>query len=313
MLYFIVNPLSRSGKGHEIWDKIHELLEKENIDYEFQLTKYHGHAIEIAHNISSLACDTNRLTIIVLGGDGTLNEVLNGLSSKAHHTLPHITLGYIPTGSGNDFSRSMKIPKDIKKALEIILHPKEYTYIDYGIIKSDAFTRNFMVSAGIGFDASISHETLRSNLKKILNNIKLGKLTYLLIGIKQLFLSKNAPAKLTIDSNIHLDMKRMLFTSIHVQKYEGGGFPFAPSADPTDGKLEVCVFYDSSKIKYAFLLISSIFGKHTNFKGVNIYSCKSVTLSSETNHIVHTDGEDFGFLKTISACSSNDKIRFISG
>ena len=308
MLHFIVNPLSRSGKGHESWNKIQVFLEKKKIDYKVQLTKFHGHATEIAKSISHSADSTNMQTIVVLGGDGTLNEVINGLSK-----LTYITLGYIPAGSGNDFSRSMKLPKNTMESLEIILHPKAYTYIDYGIIQSETSTRKFIVSAGIGYDASITHETFKSNLKKILNKVKLGKLIYLLIGVKQLILSDNAPASLIIDSNTQLDMKRMLFASIHVQKYEGGGFPFAPDADPSDGNLEVCVFHDSSKWKYAFLLISSMFGKHVNFKGADVYSCKSVSINSDIESAVHTDGEDFDFLKNISARSSSDKIRFITG
>lgn len=313
MLYFIVNPLSRSGKGRNIWNNIQSLLEEKNVDYNVYFTDFHGHASEIAKEISSLANPTNMETIVVLGGDGTLNEVLNGLSNEKFNVLPYITLGHIPTGSGNDFSRSMNLPKNPFKSLEIILNPKEYTYIDYGITKSNTCTRNFIVSTGIGYDASITHETFKSNLKTLLNKVKLGKLVYIIIGIKQLFLSKNAPARLTIDSNTPIEIERMLFTSIHIQKYEGGGFPFTPSANPTDGKIDVCVFHDSSKLRFAFLLIASKFGKHPKFRGVDIYSCKSVTISSDLEKAVHTDGEIFGSHKTISVSSPNNKIRFITG
>lgn len=312
MLHFIVNPMSRSGKGRKIWDKIHHTLEKEKITYEVHFTKFHQHATKLASELTHLTTSTHLITIVVLGGDGTLNEVLNGLTKNENQNLKHITLGYIPTGSGNDFSRSMQFTKNSLKALEIILHPKEYTYIDYGIIENARSRRSFIVSSGIGYDASIAHDAFNSKIKKIFNTVKLGKLTYLIIGVKQLFLSKNMPAKLTIDSKIQLDIKKMLFTSIHVQKYEGGGFPFAPCADPTDGKLEVCVFHDCSKLRYAFLLLASIFEKHVHFKGVSIYSCKSLTLSLACESIVHTDGEDFGFNRAISARTSHNKIRFIT-
>lgn len=308
MLHFIVNPLSRSGKGLEIWNKIHGFLEETKVDYKVHFTKFHGHATEISNVISNSADAKHTATIVVLGGDGTLNEVVNGLSKTEY-----VTLGYIASGSGNDFSRSMKFPKNTMQALDIVLHPKAYKYIDYGIIKSDTSARKFIVSTGIGFDANIAHEVFSSKLKNILNKVKLGKFSYLLIGIKHLFLSKNAPASLIIDSNIHLDMKKMFFTSIHVQKYEGGGFPFAPDADPTDDKLEVCVFHDSSKWKYAFLLICSMFGKHGNFKGADVYSCKSVSLKSNIECAVHTDGENLGFQKNIAVTSSGEQIRFITG
>ena len=108
MFYFIVNPHARSGQGMDIWKKAEEILAAQNTEYEVFFTKYTGHARELARQIAilSLPC-----ILTVLGGDGTLNEVIDGLASQGDFS--HITLGYIPTGSGNDFARGLGIPSDV--------------------------------------------------------------------------------------------------------------------------------------------------------------------------------------------------------
>ena len=103
MFYFIVNPRARSGQGINIWEKAEEILSAKNTEYEVYFTKYTGHARELAMQISMLSLPC---TLTVLGGDGTLNEVIDGL---ARRDFSHITLGYIPTGSGNDFARGLGI------------------------------------------------------------------------------------------------------------------------------------------------------------------------------------------------------------
>ena len=100
--------------------------------------------------------------MVVVGGDGTVNEVVNGLVKTVY---THITLGYIPTGSGNDFARGLGLTKDTDKAVEQILSPACIEKMDIGIARSDGEKRCFLISAGIGFDASICHEALNSGLK----------------------------------------------------------------------------------------------------------------------------------------------------
>ena len=110
MYRFIVNPNSRSGKSRELWEKLKDRLDREQVPYTAYLTEYAGHARRL---VETLSARREPDTLVVLGGDGTLNEVINGLSVSAP-----LTLAYIPSGSGNDFSRGMGIPRRPEKALE---------------------------------------------------------------------------------------------------------------------------------------------------------------------------------------------------
>ena len=101
MYYFIVNPGSRSGNGKYVWQKAERILDQEDVEYRVFFTAYRTHATELAAEITAR---TERLTLIAVGGDGTVNEVINGIRD-----FSRVTLGYIPTGSSNDFARCMGI------------------------------------------------------------------------------------------------------------------------------------------------------------------------------------------------------------
>lgn len=106
MLYFIVNHTSATGKCRNVLKKVIERLSEKGEQYKLFKTKYEGHASEIAEKLSKLPDE--KITIIVIGGDGTINEVLNGISD-----FEKVRLGIIPAGSGNDFARGHKIGTDI--------------------------------------------------------------------------------------------------------------------------------------------------------------------------------------------------------
>ena len=165
MYIFIVNPASRSGHASQIWTEIETLLKERNILYRVYFTSHRGHGTKLAQQLTKDL--SSRTTLIVVGGDGTVNEVLNGIEHPEH-----IILGYIPTGSGNDFAKGMALPSDPQKALELILSPNSYRTVDIGVLKySEKDTekiRKFAVSTGIGFDAAICHQALVSRLKVLL-------------------------------------------------------------------------------------------------------------------------------------------------
>ncbi|HOO28131.1 MAG TPA: diacylglycerol kinase family protein, partial [Lachnospiraceae bacterium] len=139
---------------------------------------------------------TEPVTIIVLGGDGTINEVLTGIRD-----YDLVTLGYIPAGSSNDLARDLMLARNPALALQAVLHPKEYTYMDVGVIRYQDDGKNFGVSAGIGYDAAICHEALHSGMKDFLNKLHLGKLTYVGIALKQLAKTKNSGCTVILDDS----------------------------------------------------------------------------------------------------------------
>ena len=185
---FIVNPKSRTGQGELLWSQLEPELKKRRVSYEVRMTGRKKDAERIATEITA---DEEEHTMIVLGGDGSLNEVINGIKNPSK-----VTLGYIPTGSSNDFARGMGIPKDAKKALELILNSEKIEKLDVGELVLGGKRRRFLVSAGMGFDSAVCHEVCISKWKKILNRLKLGKLSYAVVALNRLL--KDQPVRMEI-------------------------------------------------------------------------------------------------------------------
>lgn len=286
--HVIVNPASRSGKGLAIWKKqIEPALIKEQVSYKAYLSEKSGDVTRIAREISEEAGDDTSLKVIVLGGDGTVNETLQGIRYPSR-----LFLGYVPTGSSNDLARDLKIPKRPVEALYQILQANTPVPMDLGCITySDGEKRRFLVSCGIGFDAAVCAEVLRSPMKNALNKLGLGKLVYLGIALGQLFAAKAISGRLTLDNSNTIDIGNMLFTCCMLHRFEGGGFMFAPNADAHDGILNLCAVGDISKLLILCALPTAFYGKHYRFQGITPYQGKDIVIETEKSLWVHTDGE----------------------
>lgn len=287
MYHIIINPASRSGKGAKIWkEQVEPALNRSRVSYRSYFSRRAGEVAEICKEITSQTGDAP-IFLIILGGDGTVNEALQGISDTSK-----VILGYIPTGSSNDLARDLKIPTDPTAALELILHSKKALPMDLGAVTySDGKKRRFAVSCGIGYDAAVCEEALHSKMKNVLNKLGLGKLTYLGIALKQLFAAKAVSGKLIPDDNAPIDIGNILFTACMLHRYEGGGFMFCPDADAEDGLLNLCAVGDLPKALVLFALPTAFKGKHYRFKGITPYTAKKVTIETSSPLWVHTDGE----------------------
>lgn len=300
MYYFIVNPNSRSGQGAVIWKEIQKILLEKNIKYQVFYTRYRGNATELAEKITSRH-EFDRISLIAVGGDGTIQEVLSGIRD-----LSRVYFGYIPTGSGNDFCRSMKLPQDYTKALNGIIGRHKIYSMDVPCIHSGDRSSRFAISCGIGFDAGVCHEVSVTPMKKILNKIGLGKLVYLFVALKQLLFLTPCSMDLTLDNGEIRHFQKVYFIAVMNQKYEGGGFKFCPDASPDDGTLDIIVVNGLSRKKVLACLPTAFFGKHTCFKGIHLFRSKNVSVQSETALPIHKDGEPAGVSKSFSV-SIEDK------
>lgn len=287
MYYFIINPKSSSGRGIRYWWAVKNELDTQQITYTAAFTKHTGHATEIARQI----CIDNAgiKNIVVLGGDGTFNEVINGIDN-----YKEVLLGYIPSGSSNDLARSLKIPKDPVQALTRILKPKKFKYQDIGMITfcdHDVPPRKFACSSGMGYDANVCNEVQTSVLKKRLNRFGAGKFVYLAVAIKQILTIKPSDATIIADGIKKGTFQKVLLVSSMIHKYEGGGLLMAPDADPCDGRLSVTLVHGLNNLKAFFLLPTIISGNHVKFKGVETFHCKEIEITYDNDTSVHTDGE----------------------
>ena len=287
MYHIIINPASRSGSGRKIWkEQIEPALNRGNISFRSYFSAKAGDIARIAEDI--LASSAERpLQLIILGGDGSINEALGGIADPSQ-----VILGYIPTGSSNDFARDLAIPTDPGAALDLILHTGRALPMDLGTVTyEDGQRRRFCVSCGIGYDAAVCEEALHSKMKNALNRIGLGKLTYLGIALKQLIAQKPVTGTITLSGAAPVRIDNMLFTACMIHRYEGGGFMFSPDADATDGVLNLCTAGNMPKPKVLIALPSAFKGKHYKYKGITARSAQSVTIETSLPLWVHTDGE----------------------
>ena len=316
MYHIIVNPASRSGRGGRIWKEvIKPALAQKQVTYQAYFSEKPGEVIRISKEIASAFLEAHPYSeeackIIILGGDGTVNETLQGITS-----YNRFIFGYIPTGSSNDLARDIGVPRKPLAALERILSARDNADMvhpmDRGIVKTDTTTRSFCVSTGLGFDAAVCEEAMNSKIKDTFNRIGLGKLTYLGIALKQLFSAKPVSCEIYLDDKDPIYIKNILFAATMNHRFEGGGFKFCPSADYTDGIFDLCVVGNLPKPLLLLALPTAFFGKHYMFKGVDHYRAKRVRIKTSSPLWLHTDGEVHERADKLEINCAQGDIRFI--
>ncbi|MCU9614253.1 diacylglycerol kinase family lipid kinase [Caldibacillus lycopersici] len=288
-LYFIVNPAAKNGQSMKIWKKIEQSVKSNQIPFEVYFTKQRGDGKTIARSI--LENTNNPVTIVPVGGDGTVNEVVDGI-----HPFNHGILGFIPAGSGNDFSRGFSLPNHPKQAFQRLLlsikNHSEKKY-DIGQFTIDQKKGIFINNLGCGFDAQIAIHANQSKLKQRLNRIFLGKLVYVFYLIKELLTFQ--PSKLTIqvDGNTTA-FDKAWFATVCNHPFFGGGMKISPASKPDDGQFEVIVVHNISRMKVLSVFLTVFWGGHTKMKEVSILKGKKVTILNEASFPVHADGEEIG-------------------
>lgn len=292
MLYFIVNEKSKSGNAKQIWKDIEEVLKVRNVSYQVFVSEYRGHAGKLAGEICAM--DDDDICLVAVGGDGTANEVINGITD-----FEKVRFGVIPTGSGNDLARGLALSKDPKNGIVHILNAMKKTRedtwcMDLGEVIFGDEKRLFAISSGIGLDALVCKKALKSTIKDILNKIRLGKLTYLVLTVQSLFTMQTADMEIVFDKEESIQKKRMIFTAAMNFKAEGGGVPMAPEASACDGKLSFCEAAGIPKWRTFLCLPFLVAAKHTSIHGFSVTDAKDCTIHLSRPMVVHADGEYCG-------------------
>lgn len=312
MLYFIVNESASSGKGAIVWRKIKEELCRRKTEYQVWMTEYVGHTGVLAKNI----CERKEedICLVVVGGDGTINEAINGISH-----FERVRFGVIPVGSGNDFARGLKLSKDPTENLEQILaqmqlQPQSAKRMDLGQVSwnGGAAPRLFAVSAGVGLDALVCKKALQSKLKKALNKIHLGKLTYLCLTVQSLFSMETSDAGIRFERTNSKNRPKTIFIAAMNFRAEGGGVPMAPLASAFDGKLSVCQTWGIPKWRTFLCLPFLVAAKHVHIKGFNVTDCQTCDVKLRRPMVLHADGEYCGDVTEIQFKCIPEKIKILN-
>ena len=302
MYYFIVNPTSRSGEGKRVWKQLEVTLKERNIEYEVFYTQYPGHGTKIAKKCARVS----NAKIVALGGDGTIDEVINGLPLNGTSTV-----GFIPIGSGNDFARGMQIPVEPEKALERVLNAGEGTPMDIGVVQTPKKLSHFGISSGFGYDADVCYEVSHSSVKKILNRLHLGKLVYAYAAIKLIFTFRPTDVDLVLDEKETFHFKKTYLISAMNLQYQGGGFRFCPEASYTDGELDFLIAHGLPKLAILLLFPTAYWGKHIYIPGIKIIRGKKLQIRSAIPQKIHEDGEFIGISDQLTYTVKKQSLNFL--
>jgi diacylglycerol kinase (ATP) len=279
----IVNPTAGAYSTRRKWPIISRLLKHIGLSFDFQYTEGVGHAIELAR---AAASDGYRC-LVVVGGDGTVNEVANGIlySTGAAKTA----LGVISTGTGSDFIRSVGIPRDYHSACSTLTSPRRLS-IDVGVVeyqsKGQTLRRFFVNGAGVGFDAAVVEQTER--MPKYLG----GTIPYLVGVLRALLGYRNKSVVINVGDEVMSG--RILNTVVANGGYLGGGMHIAPLAKVNDSLLDVVVVGDLGKLELLKELPTVYKGTHINHPKVKMMKATHITIQSPERMLVHADGELLG-------------------
>ncbi len=285
----IVNPNAGRKKGKKDWKKISTLLTREGILFKRVFTKKINHAIHLTVKY----IEQGFIKIIVVGGDGTFNEVVNGIFTQNLYPPSKFTLAMIPVGTGNDWGRMFDIPLKYKNAIQIIANGMTFTQ-DIG--KVEYFNSNkkeiryFANVAGLGYDAFVAKKTNRLKEKGGGNSF-----AYLLNIFLGLFQYKTKFIELRIDDK--LKFKGMIFSmSVGICKYNGGGMMQLPNAIPNDGIFDLTIIKKTTKMKVVRNLKNLYDGSFIKMPEVLTFTGKSISIISKPvkNVFLETDGESLG-------------------
>lgn len=314
MIYFIVNEKSKTGKGVSAWEQVEKKVSESGLPYEVYKTEYAGHAGKLAKMVSEKEDDD--ICLISVGGDGTMNEIINGITD-----FSRIRLGIIPNGSGNDFRRGLKLPADPLESWECIKMRiergiEEYTEIDLGQVSWNGKEQKhlFGISSGVGLDAIVCKTVETSLLKKVLNKVHLGKLSYGIMTVKTLFSMETASAEVTYHTNDYerkVTHGKLIFAAAMNLYAEGGGVPMAPKGNPFDGLLSVCVAHDIPKWRTFCCFPLLLAAKHEKLHGFDVINSQKVCIRFEKPMVLHADGEYMDDVNEVVFESLAKKIKIL--
>jgi YegS/Rv2252/BmrU family lipid kinase len=284
--FVIINPNAGRRKGEKDWHEISALLTAAGLEYTCVFTNAPNHAVKLSRKY----IEAGFRKIIVVGGDGTLNEVINGIFTQRKYAPDEITIAMIPVGTGNDWGRSFNIPYDYKEAINIIVREKTVRQ-DIGkvtyTLADRQHTRHFINMAGIGFDAEVAKKTNKQKREGRGN-----PLSYLVNIFTSLMQFKPVNTNFLIDNK---PVQENIFSaSIAICQYNGGGMKQAPNAIPDDGLFDITIITKVSRTTVLRNVLKLYDGSFVKLHQVKQFRGQEVKIDSAPALFLETDGESLG-------------------
>lgn len=265
-IFLIINKYAGHGKAEKSVDSIVSFLKESGNIVEYTFTNHPGHAVELA----SAASEKGYNLVVAAGGDGTVNEVAQGLIGT--ETL----LGIIPMGSGNGLARELGISMNIGKSAKAL--------IEADVLQLDVCQMNnqsFLCTSGIGFDALVAEKMSKASSR--------GFLKYVQLVIQESIFFKPIDVRMKIDG-VFVDEKVFLVTFANASQFGNNAF-IAPGASMTDGLIDVVVVRKFAKIWMPIFAIALFSGFVPKLPFVDCYKAREIELQKANTPYYHFDGE----------------------
>jgi len=267
----IINPVAGRGKTDKLWPKLERVLCQRNYAYQAFFTKGPKDGINLANALQS---KVERL--VVVGGDGIIHEVVQGIVNR------EVELAIIPTGTGNDFVRSLGIPQEPLAALELLFEGR-IRKVDVGEVNGSYFIN----VAGVGFDAVVVNE-VNTNFKFVS-----GTMAYLLALFKTLATYQKAKVKVSVGKQTF--KTDSLLVAVGNGQCYGGGMKIVPGAILDDGLLNLCIVGDVTKGEILRTLPKIFSGGHVAHPKVVMLKGEEISIEAQPPLVIQADGEIIGY------------------
>lgn len=268
----IVNPKAGRGRAARAVPVISRVLEEGKAAFDIHVTSGPGDATDAARK----AADDGYGVIAAAGGDGTTNEVVNGIVAR------DVTLGVIPCGTGNDMAISLGLPKDIEQACKVVLHGNARRR-DLGRVLG----RYFVNAVGIGFDATVARVASERMRWLPVRGMPL----YVLALIKTLAEYKACDMVVTVDEKVM--PVRPLLVAVGIGKTYAGGMKIVPDALPDDGLYDVCLVDAMGSMETLYSLPRVFTGAHVKMPKATLLRGRYISIKPSASVLLHMDGEVF--------------------
>lgn len=277
--YVILNPVAGKGNGLRMRPRIEANLAKLGLDYTLVLTERPEHATELAGQALKAGYDV----IVAAGGDGTVNEVLNGIMSAGESKKNSTVLAVLPVGRGNDFAFSMGIPTDLDASCELLAHDPQMK-IDVGRVVSERYPEGlyFGNGVGMGFDAMVGFVAAKMRIS--------GMLSYLVAAVKTMFIYYKTPlVELSLDGK-PTRIPALMICMMNGRRL-GGSFMMTPDARPDDGEFDLCIVREVPRRQMPGLMGLVMKGTQATHPAVTTARAKAITLKAIHGSLpAHADG-----------------------
>jgi YegS/Rv2252/BmrU family lipid kinase len=277
----IINPVAGNGSSLKAVPAIEQYLNSFGLDYDIVLTEKPGHAVQLAYQAVKDGCEV----VVGGGGDGTANEIINGLMLAKKDGLGDTAMGMLAIGRGNDFAYSMGVPVDLKAGCEALVKAKGKK-IDVGRVEGGLYPdgRYFGNGVGIGFDAVVGFEAAK------LSRLS-GMPGYVVAAFKTIFLFFKAPL-LEINLNGSTITQACLMVSIMNGRRMGGTFFMAPNGISDDGFFDVIIAGQVSRLGIFSLIPRFMKGTQAGHPAITIEKTAKIKVRAIKGSIpAHADGE----------------------